>query len=423
MDAAINALRFHGGSVAGLQAFAAADWPALFRHTDEHAVTLALGTRCGDLLPSEARERIDRNLADNALRHERLIASCREIAAAFEACGVEFVLLKGISRWPDYCADLRFRPSYDIDLYCPEHFLSAALRALQSLGYEGLAVETDEASDHLPRMVRKTGWVWRENYFDPEMPLAVELHHRFWDEKTERFAAGDVDAFFRRRTYREIAGLCLPVLAPLDALAYTALHLVRHLLRGALKLHHVYEVACFLESSARDEAFWLDWQRAGDTGRRTGEAISFRLAAEWFGCVMNPIAAQAVEHLSAHVKTWFEVFGRSHVLITGAGSKNELWLHLCLVDSREDQWHVARRKLFPVRHGGLVLNPYVAANAMTVRLRAANYLFGLRFLATRLAYHAAALVRMLVDGAIWWLALRRQRGRSPDKPHHEKHPV
>ena len=34
-------------------------------------------------------------------------------------------------------------------------------------------------------LIRKTGWKWREDYFDPEMPTAVELHFAFWNERAE----------------------------------------------------------------------------------------------------------------------------------------------------------------------------------------------------------------------------------------------
>ena len=73
---------------------------------------------------------------------------------------------------------------------------------------------TAERPDHLPRMIRKTGWKWREDYFDPEMPTAVELHFSFWNERVECFSAGDLTPFWARRVVREVAGLQLPAPKP-----------------------------------------------------------------------------------------------------------------------------------------------------------------------------------------------------------------
>ena len=44
----------------------------------------------------------------------------------------------------------------------------------------------DFPTDHLPALIRKTGWEWRGDFFDPEIPTAIELHHRFWNSQFAR---------------------------------------------------------------------------------------------------------------------------------------------------------------------------------------------------------------------------------------------
>ncbi len=59
--------------------------------------------------------------------------------------------------------------------------MPAALRNLQGLGYEATSHTSDPGADHLPVMIRRTGWKWRGDYYDPDMPPSLELHFRFWN--------------------------------------------------------------------------------------------------------------------------------------------------------------------------------------------------------------------------------------------------
>ena len=129
---------------------------------------------------------MDGNLQNNAARFQRILHEYQEVARALFSAGVDFVVLKGLAQWPNYCADLRTRPQYDLDLYCPAPSLEAAAQAVQSLGYEPFGSNRKIAIDHLPPLIRKTGWRPRADYYDPEMPLTIELHFRFWDQSTEQ---------------------------------------------------------------------------------------------------------------------------------------------------------------------------------------------------------------------------------------------
>jgi len=63
-----------------------------------------------------------------------------------------------------------------------------AARAVAKLGFVPLENMDRFPTDHLPAMIRKTGWEWGGDYYDPAMPLAVEIHFRFWNESLERLA-------------------------------------------------------------------------------------------------------------------------------------------------------------------------------------------------------------------------------------------
>ncbi len=117
--AVLKALSFERRSTRDLEAIPASAWPALLDALDRSHLTLALGTRCRDSLPDFVRERIDRNLAANAVRHARLVEAQREICESLRLSCIPFVVLKGLAQSPWCVDDPRTRPQYDIDIYCP----------------------------------------------------------------------------------------------------------------------------------------------------------------------------------------------------------------------------------------------------------------------------------------------------------------
>ncbi len=374
----VNALRFHNPIPDGLATLPDRAWPDLLAALDRSHLTLALGVRCREFLPDQIRSRIDRDLAANRERYDRLVAAQVELTEAFSARRIEFVVLKGLNQWPYYCDDPWHRPQYDIDIYIPSEAMSAALKAVQALGYAAVNDKPDPGADHLPVMMRETQWRWRGDYFDVEMPPSLELHFRFWNPHGMRFYVGDVKQFWRRRT-----GGRLDVA---DGLSYSALHLLRHLLIGDLKLRHVYEIAHFLERSANDESFWTHWRETAVPACRVAEGIAFRLAADWFHCNLHPAARQAVERLPDAVGRWFGLFGSSPGLITDRPNKNELWLHLCLVKGGRDRRAIAMDRLLPTRHSRVI--PSASA------------------LAERSLHHFRTLAPTVRGAWLWWRAPR-----------------
>ena len=400
----LQALRFNNRDTAALEAIPRSAWPELLRATDREGLTLPLGLRCRGLLPAMVEARIAHSLASNAERHSRLTASYAELACVLQARGVEFVTLKGLSKTRYYSDDLRYRPQYDIDIYCPEPCLDGAREAIEGLGYETMREALYSETDHLPRMIRKTGWKWREDYFDPDMPTAVEVHFQFWNARLEGFSAGDLGTFWNRRIVRAVADLQLPSLREVDALSYSALHLLRHLLHGSLQFQHIYEMAHFLHRSAADDAFWGEWEEFGVASCRILEAIVFRMAAEWFHCSLHPAAGRAVGQLPNPVQRWFRLFATSPAITAGHPAKNELLLHLCLVPDARDRRRIVMRRLFPARCRRAVLYANVPRAGMSAVMRLRGVFYEVVFMLKRLAWHVRSLASVLWSGFRWWRA-------------------
>ena len=417
--ALLTSLRFSGGG-ADLPVFSDAEWKAALYYFDRNQLTLLLesrtnalhsagqatllsdalssgssaGSKAGcshDWLPHKIERRLDENRAANLVRIERIKQAFAEAAGALSAAGIAFVVLKGFANWERFSRDPPSRLQYDLDLYCPET-AAEARGALASLGYESTWGGEEFPTDHLPALARKTGWQWRGDFFDPEIPISVELHFRLWDEATEGFSAPGIEAFWPRRVERRLDGLSYFALDPADALGYTALHLLRHLLRGDVRAANIYELAYFLDRSAADEDFWLRWHHLHGPDLRRLQAICFRLAEAWFECRMSPVARAEIIALPVAIETWFDQCAASPAAAFFRPNKDELWLHFCLLDSLPKKLAVLRRRLVPTRLPGPLDSVFIPEARMTWRLRLRKrWQYG-RYVAGRGWFHARALL-------------------------------
>ena len=405
----VRSLRFAGARPLDLQGINDAEWSRLLPLTDRSQLTLPLAVRCREHLPDWVRLRLDGNLANNSIRQVRIAETYRRIAAALSAHGIEFIVLKGFSHHPLFCPDLRHRPQYDLDLYCPPEDIQRAYAAIMALGYEPFGNTGRTALDHLPPLILKTGWRPKDDYYDPDIPVTIELHFRFWDAGTERFSVSGVDRFWERREMRQMLQVrasdsqAFPALAATDAFSYAAWHLVRHLLRGDVRAYHVYELAQFLDHTAADDAFWRDWRDARPSPMV--ETIACRLAMEWFGCSVNPVLREFISALPAGVERWFGMFGFSPLDALERPNKDELFLHFCLVNGLDDRLAIAKRRLFPRRRSPYIADVHVPSPDLRLRLK--RRFVGAAFLAMRALYHARALPPLLRNGLRWRRALAR----------------
>lgn len=402
---AVQSLHFQRDRRDVLRQIGIEQWPALLRLTDRSQITLALGVRCGDFLPDSVRERIDSNLADNRARHQRLFDEYQLIAEGLHAGGVDFVLLKGLAQIaPYYLSDACQRPQYDIDLFCPSECHQRALEKLREIGYR--PVHPHRAStDHAPAMIRDCSWTWTGDYYSPDLPLSVEIHFRFWDPQTERMPAVETEKFWSRRTKYAVQGAEIPMLCLSDGVSYSALHLIRHLLRGDLRVYHVYELAHFLNYTADDHDLWQEWLKHRSGRAPVLEAVAFRLASEWFGCKVHSIVDQAVEALPTAIKRWFELFAYSP-LITEQPNKDELFLHLSLVDSAFDQLRILTRRLAPFPIPQAIASP-AAARTRPVIAIAAGIFRHVAWSLRRVIHHFRTAAALIPSFLRWKMANRK----------------
>jgi len=395
--AALAALRFSAPAPELLRRLSDAEWKTLLAFADGSGLTLLLGAAGRDFLPTWVAERIERDFASNIERTGRLRAALVEIVEQFNARGVEHLLIKGFSQEVEYAADPYLRVAYDIDLFTPPGSLEPARETLESLGYAAIKGAERFPVDHIPPMIRKTGWQWRGDYFDPCIPPCVDLHFRFWDPATEGFSAPGIEGFWARRI--QLDGM--PVLGRADRLGYAALHLLRHLFRGNPRPYHVYEIAYFLETQSGNDSFWSSWRELHPAPLRRLETIAFRLADAWFGCRLPPIVAEEIDRLEGGLALWFERYAAAPLEAQFHPNKDEMWLHFELLDSARDRARVFVRRMLPARLPITADNIYVPANQLTWRMRLRGAFKYSGYIANRSWHHIRAVPPVIVHGLIW----------------------
>ena len=189
-------------------------------------------------------------------------------------------------------------------------------------------------------------------------------------------------------------------LAAIDLPGYASAHALRHLLRGDSRPSHIYEIAYFLEHNS-DAEFWRTWRDSHDEPLRRVQAICFAIARQWFGCRLPAIAQEEIEQLPEPVRAWLAAYAYAPVVNLFHPTKDELWLHLSLLDPGHSRLRILRRRLLPLQLPGPVDAVHLPDGAIGWRVRLRRAWRYWLFLASRIAHHARAFVPTLWSGMAW----------------------
>jgi len=409
----LNALRFRNADTTSLQGLDDYEWQQLLEYCDLAHLTLPLFHACQKAAPTWVVSRISQNIRDNKERAERIKSTYIEMAQILANSGVEHLVVKGFSQYPNFIEGLEFRFQSDIDLYCPKSFVDQAHEALVTLGYRANQTLEGFPSDHLPTMARATGWKWRGDMYDPEMPPSVDLHFSLWNEMLTQISISEIDKFWDRRVMSQQGTFCFSTLSPVDNLGFCALHILRDLFRGDWVIHHVYEVAWFLHNRAGDDAFWKDWKELHGDSLRSMETISFWLAKDWFACDVPVVVETEIARMPPRLKQWLFSFSKSPLTGMFRANKDAVWLHLCLLESKAKKLTVLRDALLPMRIPALNAPGQNTTKSRRVRkfwptqphFRYVMHVF------FRAAFHGQLVLPTLYRGAKFWI-LKKKAGSN-----------
>jgi hypothetical protein len=411
--ALMASLQFRDADLMPLEALRDDEWRELLTFGDLAHLTLPATYAIEEVAPGWVVSRIRQNIIDNAQRLINIKLAYKEIAEKLEVRRLDHLMIKGFTQYPSFGAREEFRFQSDIDLYCPSERIMEVSQALADLGYIENATLKGFPSDHLPIMARKTGWTWRGNMYDPEMPPSVDLHFCLWNASETHIALNSVDEFWDRKVVRQANGFQFPTLTTIDNLGYCALHILRDLFRNDWVIHHVYEIAWFLHHHAEDEELWKQWVGLHDIPLRSLEVIAFWLAQKWFSCDVSPVLAAEMLRIQPLPDAWLEKVSMSPLTGMFRPNKDGVWLHHSLVSSKKDKRAVLRNGLMPTRIPAL--NAPGQNTNKSRRIRRfwpkqphLKYIIHIIF---RIAFHIQLLTPALLRGIKLW------RARAPKSSH------
>lgn len=405
VTALVSALNFRSPRTELLHTLDDSDWQRLLEFGDHMHLTIPLAQTCSSHFPSWVRARVERNIADNSLRFQMIKNTYSAIAGALREANVDYLVLKGFTKTPDYAPDPRHRTQSDIDLFCPLETIFSVRATLSTIGYRAQHAFDDMPWDHLPPLRRKTNWKWRGNAYDPEMPLTVELHHSLWDRTAARCGPQSMGPFWQRRIARRLEEIDFHTLNPIDGLGYAALNLLRDLLRLSIVTSQAYELAWFLHYNSRNDSFWNGWSQMHDDELRRLESVSFLLARTWFDCDLSEAAEAEIERLPAATRRWFETPATSPSPMGWLRpNKDGVWLHSSLLTSAAEKRALVFQRLLPVRvlPVGAAIANRVPNSSPTDHSSVHSHTRYLVYLIARVVYHLRMIPITLWHGVHWW---------------------
>jgi hypothetical protein len=398
--AVLAALQLQGANRDKLLALDDAGWRKVLTSCDRMQLTLPLALRESDGFPAWVNERLTSNVMDTAKRFVRVQATYREAADALDNAGVPYLVLKGFTQSPDFVGAPQFRMQGDIDFYNPAEYTQAALDSLEAIGYEPAGEAKDfRDADHPPTLIRFRGWKWSGNPFDPEMPLAIEMHTCLWNAQVSLISLPEVDGFWKRRINRRLGELLFCSLDPIDHLCYFGLHVLRDTFRGDRIIHHALELANSLNRRAHDSVFWREWETRYSPRLKQMQAIAFSLAGAGFSSRLPDAAAEQIQRLPAEQRKWVEACGGNLLMEAFPRTRNGRLLQLLLSDSADAQRKILWKALAP---GGIpgpmrfAEQPQLpGAPKIPRRRQLGRYLV---YLADRICLNGAAVLRFVANG-------------------------
>src|ERR1700722_6194029 len=317
-EAIIGCLQLSGTSYdfEQMARFSARDWERTLGWIDRAGLALYLTERlraCGAIavLPPQMSARFERNLADNRGRVDHLLYETGCIKEKFDQAGVQYVVIKGFSLWPEFCSNPYLRTQCDLDFLVARQSLRSAQSVLLELGYE--ARRSAAAQEFaFERPLRRVPSPFDSPYNVETTPM-VELHAGIWEEVTHGVPLEEPAFVLNNPKLKEWGGLRFPVLSDEDALLLQVLHAFQHMLSYWAKLSWFLEIGRFMEKRSQDSLFWKQFSQRLEGAPQLAEfsTIALELSANVFSAPMPEVAQHWRQLLRPSARLWLDNYGHS----------------------------------------------------------------------------------------------------------------
>jgi len=204
-----------------------------------------------------------------------------------------------------------------------------------------------------------------------------------------------------RLEWRQMHGMSMPLLSPIDLMLGQGLHAFKHICGESSRTAHLLEFRRHVLNRREDNAFWRGLQAAAENHPRA--SLGLGVVTLLITRVMGDFAPEeltkwTVDGLSRPVRLWVEMYG--HRIALGSYPGNKLYLLL----QRELEFVGVPRKrsrhqaLLPSRLPSPVIRAF-PNEALSIRIR--RYSMHLQLILERLHFHIVEGLRFALESRRW----------------------
>jgi hypothetical protein len=333
--------------------------------------------------------RLQQNMQDNAERTRGMITESLAVQNRFQAAALSYAVLKGFSLSPESVPRLELRHQWDLDFLLAEEAIVDARRVLEQQGYRLYAVSGRSWEF---KKDEKIG-ISMEDFYKDTSGRTIELH-------LQARMAGAA-SLLDRVEVRELYGIDIPVLSPVDLFLGQGMHAYKHICGEFSRTAHLLEFYRHVLTRRHDNVFWTDLRSRGEETPKA--SLGLGIVTLLITSVMGEFAPRAltewtVDRLPPAARLWVRLHGRRAVFGDVPGSK----LYLLLQRELEPSGHAMSRSLWkallPRR-----LPPEVvrAANGESLSVRVRRYRVQLKYVLLRLRFHVVEGLRYGWEAYRW----------------------
>jgi hypothetical protein len=340
-----------------------------------------------DLLPPSVFTHLYLNLVDNTQRTRSMISESIAIQREFQKAGFIYANLKGLSLCPNSVPQPELRLQFDLDFLVAERFMPEARRILERRGYR-LKLISGRSWEF---KFNERPWLDLKDIYKDFQSYAVDLHG-------ESSVPGRTSPL-ERLEWRELHGLRMPSLSPVDLLLGQGLHAFKHIWGGYSRAAHLIEFRRHVLMRRHDRAFWRELQMAAKHHPRA--SLELGVVTLLITRVMGNFAPQAftiwtVDSLPRPVRLWVEMYGHRVALGGYPGNKLHLLLQkeLEFAGVAQHQKRSLRQSLLPLRLPSPVIRA-LPNESLPARVR--RYSMYPQLILERLRYHIVEGFRFALE--------------------------
>jgi hypothetical protein len=382
------------GQVELLLHLSPAEWRRLLKWLDVSGLALYFLDRLVQLglydrLPETAADRLQQNLENNAKRTHGMVEESVAIQRGFQAAGLSYTVVKGLSLSPESVPRPELRHQFDLDYLISEKSAPEARLILERRGYR-LSAFSGKTWEF---KINETPYVSVKDLYKDLSYRTVELH-------LEADTPGR-DSRLDRSTTRDMFGIAMPVLSPVDIFRGQAMHIFKDVCCGTSRTAHLLEFYRHVLSRRDDNAFWHELRGRAEDDRST--CLGIGVVTYLVGSILGDFAPKALtawtaEVLPPSVCLWVDRYGRHTVFGDHPGTKFFLLLQKELQNAGISGRSAVKQSLWPSRLPPVVIR---GSSGEPFSTRIARYRVQVRFVFGRLRFHIVEGVRYTLESYRW----------------------